>query len=106
MIPKKKRIDKIQKQRMIEHISSVKVVESHKVRNNDKFWILPKVLEFSELHRLFLKFCKGQSYEKVNFDFNKSICRQKFCLSFNNQRKIIVILVLCITFTLSFWSKQ
>ena len=33
----KKRIDKIQDQRMIEHISSFKVVESHKFRKNGKY---------------------------------------------------------------------
>ena len=34
----KKRIDKIQEQRLIEHISSFKVVESHKIRKNHKYY--------------------------------------------------------------------
>ena len=83
----KKRIDKIQEQRVIEHISSFKVVESHYVRKNEKCQFLPKDLTISEMHRLFLRFCEEKSYEKVNFDFYKRVFRRKFRLKFQKPKK-------------------
>ena len=83
----KKRIDKIQEQGVIEHISSFKVVESHYVRKNEKCQFLPKDLTISEMHRLFLRFYEEESYEKVNFNSYKRVFRRKFPLKFQKPKK-------------------
>ena len=82
-----KKIDKKREQRVIDHIESFKVVESHYVRKTETAQFLPRELSITDMHRMYLEKCEEFGEQGETFDFYKRVFRRKFRLKFMKPKK-------------------